>query len=241
MERPIQIAIGIGMAIGGMAVIAAVYYGAIGGTTTGGHDIIPKTLDLISSDKGRTLQVSVALNNQGSVAISSVGAVLRADVKDACSEGSANGAEHCTNDGGLGERVIYFPLYYSQEVVETFGTINIRAVIETPGGNYAATQSLTHNPVGCGRAADTAPAFIDPAAGFADIGEALSYVTDKMPDVTHDGNYPAYAAGQNTVNKESLICARDLGIFSGSQLTLTVVMEATSGETIERILPVTVK
>ena len=44
-----------------------------------------------------------------------------------------------------------------------------------------------------------------------------------------------------TVGVNNVVCARNLGIFAGEEITLTVIGETTSGETIERIIPLTVR
>ena len=65
MDKPIQMAIGVGLAIAAMAIVGVYVFGVIGGSTVS-TDIVPKTLDAISSNEGKSLQISVALNNQGS-------------------------------------------------------------------------------------------------------------------------------------------------------------------------------
>ena len=73
-----------------------------------------------------------------------MGAVLRVDVKDLCEgsndeNGASGGYTGCGATASTGSTafkdsdtgVIYFPVSYSEEVVESFGTINIRESIET--------------------------------------------------------------------------------------------------------------
>ena len=240
MDKPIQMAIGVGLAIGAMAIVGVYAFGAIGGSAST-SDIMPKNFDAISSNEGKTLQISGSLTNQGSGSITRVVGVLRVDVMDVCNEGSKTAAHKCTTDAGLGPGVIYFPIHYSGDIVEPFDTFNIRGMIESPGEKYTPTISMTHNPVGCAREADEAPAFIASEAGFGDIGNAISFANDKKPDVTHDDNHEGYKAEQNTVKQDDLLCARNLGVFAGEEVILTVIARTTSGDTIERIIPLRVR
>ena len=187
-------------------------------------DIVPKTLDAISSNRGKSLQISVALNNQGSGSIASVGAVLRVDVKELCKGGNA-----CSgNEPG----VIYFPVSGSEQVVESFGTINIRESIETNGSPVPMR-------VGCTSAlpSDSPMKLETSQAGFSTLDKAIDYVSgDKKTIGTDKDKAPGVL-----VTTGDVLCARDLGIFAGEEITLTVIATTTSGDTIERIIPLTVR
>ena len=226
MDKPIQIAIGVGLAIAAMAIVGVYVFGVIGGSTVS-TDIVPKTLDAISSNEGKSLQISVALNNQGSGSIASVGAVLRVDVKDLCEGGGT-----CTgNEPG----VIYFPVSYSEEVVESFGTINIRESIETDN----TAPSL----LGCNKAIPSAGSqtkLETNVAGFSTLDKAIEYVSGSEKMIGAASNTPA-SDTHVVVAAGDVLCALDLGIFAGEEITLTVIATTTSGDTIERIIPLTVR
>ena len=223
MDKPIQMAIGVGLAIAAMAIVGVYVFGVIGGSTVS-TDIVPKTLDAISSNQGKSLQISVALNNQGSGSIASVGAVLRVDVKDHCV------ADDPCTDGG--SSVIYFPVSYSEEVVESFGTINIRKSIETSGTAPTGVGCIEDLPAG------NSPTELETSvAGFSTLGKAIDYVSAKDRTIgltIAEAKHVVVAAGE-------VLCARDLGIFAGEEITLTVIATTTSGDTIERIIPLTVR
>ena len=249
MDKPIQMAIGVGLAIAAMAIVGVYVFGVIGGSTVS-TDIVPKTLDAISSNQGKSLQISVALNNQGSGSIASVGAVLRVDVKALCEGGTGTtartgGYAGCkstdTNfDDDRDTGAIYFPVSYSEQVVESFGTINIRESIETDGSSIS-------NEVGCNEVLPTGtPKKLGTsAAGFSTLEKAIDYVSGPGPISDRSSKTigkPSQAVATNVVVEAGdVLCARDLGIFAGEEITLTVIAKTTSGDTIERIIPLTVR
>ena len=231
MDKPIQMAIGVGLAIAAMAIVGVYVFGVIGGSTVS-TDIVPKTLDAISSNQGKSLQLSVSLTNQGSGSVASVGAVLRMDASDVCSEGSSTNEEKCTASPGLGKRAIYFPVSYSEDVVESFGTINIRTSIETSGDQTGGKG------VGCSVKPEAGASKIGPTAGFDSLDKAIEYVSVADAKVTTDEDVKGILVSAETTD---VLCARNLGVFAGEEITLTVIAKTTSGDTIERIIPLTVR
>ena len=250
MDKPIQMAIGVGLAIAAMAIVGVYVFGVIGGSTVS-TDIVPKTLDAISSNQGKSLQISVALNNQGSGSIASVGAVLRVDVKELCEGGDGDGVRSGGTYSSCGTTpttkfkdtdtgAIYFPVSYSEQVVESFGTINIRESIETGGSSISTA-------VGCkeGLPTGTPKKLGTSAAGFSTLDKAIDYVSGPGPISDRSSKTigkPSSAVATNVVVEAGeVLCARDLGIFAGEEITLTVIAKTTSGDTIERIIPLTVR
>ena len=244
MDKPIQMAIGVGLAIAAMAIVGVYVFGVIGGSTVS-TDIVPKTLDAISSNQGKSLQLSAALTNQGSGSIQNVAAVLRVDVKQVCEAGT--GSTDATNKPsqcGVGQYdsddtgVIYFPISYSDTVVDSFSTINIRGSIETEG---SGTGAINNANLGCKLPIPTSAAGgpIDGVAGFSSLDKAIEYLSVKDGKITTAKT--GLGAGTITIAPGDVLCARDLGIFAGEEITLTVIAETTSGDTIERIIPLTVR
>ena len=86
MDRGITIIISIVVGVAAMGGVAIFGFDVLSGSTVG-TNIIPKSLDIVSSDAGKSIQISVALTNQGTGSIASVGAVLRADVEKLCEGG----------------------------------------------------------------------------------------------------------------------------------------------------------
>ena len=243
MDKPIQMAIGVGLAIAAMAIVGVYVFGVIGGSTVS-TDIVPKTLDAISSNRGKSLQISVALNNQGSGSIASVGAVLRVDVKETCGPGVDKSPckMRSDDDVALVSGVIYFPVSYSETVVESFNTINIRANIESEGPKGAG-DALERSGVGC-KTVLKEKAKLSSEAGFTSLDDAINYFKAKDLKITASDTETDKVTGSDegvTVGVNNVVCARNLGIFAGEEITLTVIGETTSGETIERIIPLTVR
>ena len=243
MDKPIQMAIGVGLAIAAMAIVGVYVFGVIGGSTVS-TDIVPKTLDAISSNQGKSLQISAALNNQGSGSIASVGAVLRVDVKEMCGPGLTTSP--CTMRGSMKDAlvsgVIYFPVSYSETVVESFNTINIRASIESEGPKGAG-DALDRSGVGCDVPLNV-KVKLSSEAGFTSLDDAINYFKAKDLKITKSDTATAEVTGSGegvTVGENNVVCARNLGIFAGEEITLTVIGETTSGESIERIIPLTVR
>ena len=247
MDKPIQMAIGVGLAIAAMAIVGVYVFGVIGGSTVS-TDIVPKTLDAISSNQGKNLQLSVSLTNQGSGSIDSVKAALRVDVKKTCGTAASTG-QLCsvTTDGGK-PGVIYFPISYSTDVVESFGTINIRNSIDTIGSAESAVDGY-----GCKDVIADPPSTATPpstgkkltnVAGFNSLDNAIKYYDAKDLQIFKDTSATNDVKGSGdyvTVGINNVICARDLGVFAGEEITLTVIAETTSGDTVERIIPLTVR
>ena len=245
MDKPIQMAIGVGLAIAAMAIVGVYVFGVIGGSTVS-TDIVPKTLDAISSNKGKSLQISVSLTNQGSGSISSVASVLRVDVNDICKVAADGDIKACSDKTSTGSsETIYFPFSYDDtNVIDSFGTINIRGNIETVDVNKAVSTGY-----GCSVALGNAKGDamkLSSQAGLNSLENAI-----KVFDADGQKIYKEPSNGDsNNVNGKgddvkvgikNVLCARNLGVFAGEEITLTVIAETTSGDTIERIIPLTVR
>ena len=241
MDRGITIIISIVVGVAAMGGVAIFGFDVLSGSTVG-TNIIPKSLDIVSSDAGKSIQISVALTNQGTGSIASVGAVLRADVKEQCVAAKGNTKPDCGTTFTRSNKntspdtgVIYFPVSYSDQVVESYGTINIRGSIETNG----SIPKL----VGCNEdlPTDTPATLGTRAAGFSTLDKALDYVSGsgKMLKDKTIGNTGSSANAKVATN--DVLCALDLGIFAGEEMILTVIATTTSGDTIEKIIPITVK
>ena len=244
MDKPIQMAIGVGLAIAAMAIVGVYVFGVIGGSTAS-TDIVPKTLDVISSNQGKSLQLSVSLTNQGSGSISSVGSVLRVDVRDSCGSVTGPSKVICNDvmkDPAPG--VIYFPISHSTDVVESFGTINIRTSIESVGIKKVPPGD------GCKDELDSTVKVLVPQAGFTTLDDAIEFfdADDRKitVDATNDGNNGVTVTStetptKTTVGANNVLCVRDFGVFAGEEVILTIVARTTSGDIIERIIPLTVR
>ena len=245
MDRGITIIISIVVGVAAMGGVAIFGFDVLSGSTVG-TNLVPKTLDVISSNTGKSIQVSVVLNNQGSGSIASVGAVLRANVMEICGPSVSGDEVDCEMTPSMPKGgVIYFPIYYSETVVDSYKTINIRGSIESDGPPVGGKVSSGY---GCNEELDTNGQKLAPEAGFTSLDDAINYFKADDLKIAKAGGNGAKATDKVmgsgtgvTVGENNVVCASNLGIFAGEQMILTVIATTTSGDTIEKVLEITAR
>lgn len=239
MDRGITIIISIIVGVAVMSGVAIFGFETLAGSMVS-VNIMPVSMEVISMDRGNSLMLSVALANQGSATIERAFAVLSANDIGTCRPGSSQDEMMC---GGAGEKSvlsresIHFPIWYTTEPIGPYGTVSIRGTIMPPtSGSYGA------DTLGCGASMEDSAgnyAKIDPAAGFSSLGHAMTYLSGDPPGLKFE-NTELYSNGLLMKNA-NVFCTRELGVHPGEGVVLTIVAITTSGDRVERILPIIVK
>lgn len=166
MDRSVTIALSIVLGIGGMAAVAIYGFNAMGMSSTV-DELVPKSLEIVSTDNGERLHVSIRLSNmgKGTIDAAEASAMIIPDALDGADSGPVS---------------VHFPLDTNAResgdgnVISPFGSLSIRGIVQN--GYMGSTEMLPPMEAGT-RCPD------DDNTATQRLRGGSEYITDESPIV----------------------------------------------------------
>ena len=212
--------------MGGVAVFG---FDMLSGSTASSN-LIPMSIDAISTNNGGQLHLSITLANQGNKAIDA------ATASSSFMPSSIDGRP--TND-----KMMYFPLRTNTggvddgDYVSGYQTLSVRGMIEEGEKGWGAGESLTAGSR-CGVGGPDFEGSLQKGEGYSSLKNALHI---KAMDELEDHPAPLYQTDDHKGDKGAILCVLELGAYPGDEIIIDMQILFVDGEMMEKIIQAVVR